>query len=719
MTVLISFCPSRFGRTGIDGSLAAAAMDERFPMKRALPRGAPLAAALIMAGTAAAYIGPGAGFGIVTSFFVFLNALLVSLASLLFWPVILLVRLVRRFRLVHRPRARRVVILGLDGLSPRVASELMEGGYMPNLARLRELGSFTGLQTTCPGISPVAWSSFQTGANPGRHAIFDFLKPDRKRYLAVLSSVDTRTTETPRGVWPFRRRRKTTSTRLLRRSEPFWNHLGRCGLRSTVLRVPITYPPERLDGHLLSGMCVPDLRGTQGSYTVLAPGEDPRAATGGMVLALTEEKDGVWKGAVPGPEAGNGEPAEAPLELRSRGGRWKITVSGEAVEVEPGILSPWITVTYRIGRSRVRGITRARVTETSNGPRIYLTALHVDPSSPAVPISHPVTYSRYLAGMQGPFATLGLAEDTWALSNGATTEEGFLEQAWSIFEERRKMWRDALRRTRRGLVVCVFDTSDRIQHMFWGQGTGPETPVGEMYRRMDDLIGETADAMGRRDLLIVMSDHGFTSFHTCVDFNRWLVEEGYMVLEDGVDTVETGFHGVDWSRTRAYSMGLAGIMLNLRGREGRGIVEPGEEAGALLSEIAERLRKLRTEDGTRVVKETWTSSEAYNGPYTSQGPDLVVGTSSGFRAGWGCVTGGVGPRVIYPNEKHWNGDHCHARSQVPGTLASNWVFNCDGQPDIMDIAPTVLDVMGAPVPDYMEGRPLEAHRPQDRGGDGR
>ncbi len=699
----------------IGGPRAGPAKDERTVLKRSLPRGAALAAALLLVGVSRAYVGPGAGFGIVTSFFVFLNALLVSLASLLFWPVILLVRIARRLRLAHRPRARRVVILGLDGLSPRVAEELMDRGAMPNLARLRDSGTFMDLQTTCPGISPVAWSSFQTGSNPGRHAIFDFLKPDRRRYLAVLSSVDTRKTEARRGLWPFRGRRRVTSTRLLRRSEPFWKQLGRCGVRSTVLRVPITYPPEKLDGHLLSGMCVPDLRGTQGSYTLLTPGEDPRATTGGIVLTLSRGPKGVWRASVPGPEGEDG-PAQATLELRSIPDGYRMTIAGESADLEPGMLGPWMTVTFGVDGSRVRGVVRGRVTETDEGPRVYLTALHVDPSSPAVPVSHPVTYSRYLAGMQGPFATLGLAEDTWALSNGATTEEGFLEQAWSIFEERRKMFFDALRRTRRGLVACVFDTSDRIQHMFWAEGRGPKTPIETMYRRMDGLIGETAATMRPKDLLIVMSDHGFTSFHTCVDFNRWLVEEGFMTLEDGVETVETGFHGVDWSRTRAYSMGLAGIMLNMRGRESRGIVEPGEEAAAVLADIGKGLKALRTEDGDPVVMETWTSSEAYSGPYTGEGPDMVVGTFSGFRAGWSCVTGGVGPRVIYPNERHWNGDHCHARSQVPGTLASNWVFEDDG-PSIIDIAPTVLDVLGAPVPEHMEGRPLEPARPPSGGED--
>ena len=315
-----------------------------------------------------------------------------------------------------------------------------------------------------------------------------------------------------------------------------------------------------------------------------------------------------------------------------------------------------------------------------------------------------MTYSKYLSGLQGPFATLGLAEDTWALSNGATTGEVFLEQAWSIFEERRTMFFDSLKRNRDGLVVCVFDTSDRIQHMFRAEGHGSDSPVGEMYRRMDKLIGETMNRLRKNDMLLVMSDHGFTSFHTCIDFNRWLVEMGYMVLDEGVETIDTSFKGVDWSRTRAWSMGLAGIMLNLEGREGRGIVPP-VEATALLEEISASLVELRTDDGEKAISSVYMASSVYSGPYSGDGPDLVVGTASGFRAGWGCVTGGVGPKTLYPNKKHWNGDHSVDCRLVPGTLASNYALDTEGA-SITDMAPTILAALGVKAPDYMEGTSL-------------
>ncbi len=351
-------------------------------------------------------------------------------------------------------------------------------------------------------------------------------------------------------------------------------------------------------------------------------------------------------------------------------------------------------------------ISKFCLTEDKGGkPLLYSTAVHVDPFFPSVPISHPVYYSRYLAGLYGPYATLGLAEDTWALSNGAVSEETFLEQAWSIFEERRKMFFDALERTSDGLVVCVFDTSDRIQHMFWGSGSSKGSPIHEMYSRMDSLIGEAAERLGRKDMLIVMSDHGFTSFHTCIDFNRWLLENGYLFLEEGVETVDTFFRGVDWSRTRAWSMGLAGIMLNLRGREERGIVEPGSESFELLEEMSERLMKLKNDNGERVISAVYRSESVYSGPYISRGPDLIIGTEAGYRSGWSCVTGGIGKEVIYPNNRHWNGDHCHDHRLVPGTLASNVKLNTENA-TILDIAPTVLRALGIAAPTYMEGKSL-------------
>jgi predicted AlkP superfamily phosphohydrolase/phosphomutase len=660
---------------------------------------------LLLVTAVSAYVGPGAGFGIVTSFLVILNAVFASMLSALLWPIGLIIRFVKRRRRQCKQLAKRVIVLGLDGFSPQIAEIMMDSGQLPYLDTLRKNGTFCNLQTTCPGISPVAWSSFQTGVNPGKHDIFDFLAPDRKRYLATLSSVKTGTTTSRLGIGPFCLNRSKSFVRLLRKSRPFWTLLRKYGIRSTILRVPITYPPESLDGQLLSGMCVPDLRGTQGSYTLFSEKDSGTIYAGGIRQKLSKVNEKLWTGELPGPLKCDGECSVIPLELKISEKCITLKIGDRKISLSEGVLSAWVELTFKSGRKKIKAISRFCLTTENGCPSIYSTALHIDPFSPSLPISHPVYYSKYLAGLFGPFATLGLAEDTWALNNSAVSENTFLDQAWSIFEEREKMYFDALSRTRRGLVVCVFDTSDRIQHMFWGQGTAQDTPVYNMYLRMDELIGRTLSEMGKDDMLVVMSDHGFTSFHTCIDFNRWLLENGYLVLKNGVETVDTSFKGVDWSNTRAWSMGLAGIMLNIKGREGSGIVEPGSEAEKLLSEIADKLLLLETDEGERVINAVYPASDIYQGPYSNRAPDLVIGTKSGFRAGWGCVTGGVGSKVIYPNSRRWNGDHCHDHKLVPGTLASNMKLDSENA-SILDIAPTILRVLGIRPPSYMEGKVL-------------
>ena len=653
-----------------------------------------ISALLLFPAIAQGYIGPGAGFGILTSFVVFLNAIAVSLLSFLFWPVMVLIRSIKKRRRPLKAQCDKVVILGLDGLSPHLVEKYWENGDLPNLRKLSEEGSYTRMRTTTPGVSPVAWSSFQTGVNPGKHGIFDFLTADRNRYLAVLSSVKTKTFSKRNflGI-----RKEEISSTLLRMSKPFWVLLGKYGVRSTILRVPITYPPEPLDGRLLSGMCVPDLRGSQGSYTVMAPEGAATTFTGGIGCAITEQDKGWWLGSIPGPEGC--EPVDVLLR-KSSGGVWEIRSGAEKIKIEHEKLSGWLTLCYRAGRTKVKGIARFRVTE---GPVVYCTALHVDPSSPVVPLSHPVHYSRYLAGAVGQFATLGLAEDTWALSNGHLDEKSFLDMAWAYYGERKRMFTNALTNGKDGLTVCVFDTSDRIQHMFWGDGFEPGSVVHKMYLEMDKLVGETVARMKKNQRLIVMSDHGFTSFHTCIDFNRWLVDNGYMVLEQGVETIDASYHGVDWSRTKAYAMGLSGINLNMKGREGRGIVTK-EEKSSLMVEIKEKLLQLK--DGSdHVIRSVKFAGDIYSGGYISRSPDLIPGTNAGYRADWGCVTGCVGPKTIYPNDRHWNGDHCHDSDLVKGVLFTSWQHGSE-DPSIMDVAPSVLKMLGVKPPGYMDGRTL-------------
>lgn len=577
------------------------------------------------------------------------------------------------------------MVLGFDGLSPDLVSSLASEGELPAFS---SLACSSRMETTVPGISPVAWSTFQTGVDPGGHGIFDFLAPDRLRYLPKLSSVAT--TGSSRG---------RARIRLLRRSRPFWSYLGRFGLEAVVIRVPITYPPEKLSGSILSGMCVPDLRGTQGTYTLF--GGPGRRLPGGVEAPLSPVSEGVWKAFLDGP------PGMRPIAvtLRRRNGGWHLGVRGSSVRLEPGLASDWLSLRFGGRLRRARGIASFLLELSEEGaPSLYCTAIHPDPWNPPVPISHPPLYSKYLAGLIGPFATLGLAEDTWALNNSVIDEKAFLAQCWRIFGERREMLLDALRSVSRGLVTCVIDTSDRIQHMFWRQGPGAGSAIRDMYRRMDALLAEVLRLLDEDDLLVVLSDHGFTSFDWCVDLNRWLVDNGFMTLEDGVDEVEDSFRGVDWSRTAAYSLGLAGIFLNLRGREASGTVDPAE-APALADRIASALMELRGPDGSPAVLAVHRSSDVYHGPYSADAPELIVGMRSGFRSAWNSATGGVGRLQIYPNGLRWSGDHCQDSSLVPALLASNRKLHTEGA-TIADIAPTVLSALGISPPAHMKGRSL-------------
>ncbi|NUQ64819.1 MAG: alkaline phosphatase family protein [Pirellulales bacterium] len=667
-----------------------------------------------------AYIGPGAGFTVLSSFFILLITLVLLFVTILTWPLRFAVQLVRGFFRPTRGKVDRVVVVGLDGLDPGRVRRLMEQGRLPNLKSLSQQGTFTELATTLPPISPVAWSTFMTGVNPGKHNIFDFLNRNPRTYLPELSSAQVRAAGPAKWL-----SRRWDQVRLLRKSQPFWRLLGERGIFSTILRVPVTFPPEKFHGLLLSAMCTPDLRGTQGTFTLFTT--DPsvgKAVTGGMCVSVQRRNDRIetFLTGPPDPRGGNSAGLQIPLviQLDPRRDRAEVRVSGQRIALDRGKDSDWVRVTFRSGWfTRIHGICRFRLLELSGEFRLYVSPIHLDPQRPAMPISHPLYYSMYLAKLHDRFATLGLAEDTWALNVGAIGEDAFLEQAWRIHGERERMFFDALRRTRRGLCVCVFDAPDRIQHMFYrhtvpghpasgrlGRTDHPEA-IDDMYVRMDALVGRAAAEISARTALFVLSDHGFCDFSRGVNLNAWLRDNGYLALHDG-QTPGDYLAGVDWTKTRAYAVGLSGIYLNQKGRESQGIVSDGPEAQALKAEIAGRLRELSDPDASRPpIKDVYDSRQVYSGPYVENAPDLVVGYHRGYRASWQTTVGSTadGPWLV-DNTRPWSGDHCVDPSLVPGVLFSNRKL-LDEHASIQDLAPTILKLLGVPVPSYMDGRPLD------------
>ncbi len=708
-----------------------------------LPARALLLAGLVLAAgaPALAYIGPGAGFAFLSSFLVLFVTFFLALVSFLSWPFRFLIRLARGTRSYKGAVIDKLAIVGLDGMEPALAEKYMAEGRLPNLARLKSEGTYARLQTTTPAISPVAWSSFMTGSEPSKHNIFDFLSRDPKTYLPKLSSAHIGRPKRVLAVGKYAIPLSKPEIRGLRRSVPFWKILGDAGIFSTVLRVPITFPPEKFSGHLLSGMCTPDLKGSQGTFAFYTTDNAKIERKEGGVAVPVEVRGDRIETYISGPENSLlKDPAEVRLPLaidldRSRR-EARITVSGRSFTFPQNTFSPWVQLDFRPGLGlKVKAIARFYVSSIEPHFEMYLTPLNIDPGKPALPISHPFIYSVYLSKLLGNFITLGEANDTWALNEGALSEAAFLELTYSNHREWEGMFFNALDKTKRGAVVCVFETTDSIQHMFWrylddrhpalirGPRQLDRRVIDELYTRMDDLVGRVRAKLGPRGAIIVMSDHGFKSFRRGVNLNSWLFLNGYLQLKDGRKEGAEWFRDVDWTKTRAYGLGLGGIYINQKDREAQGIVAPGEETGALKAELIGRLTGLRDEACREVaITEVHDRDRIYAGPYKDNAPDLIVGYNQGYRASWDSVTGKVNGAVFEDNIKCWSGDHCIDPRHVPG------VFFFSGKtasrtPSIIDIAPTVLTLFGLPVPGHMDGRPLvgtgqeKEMPPKKRGGE--
>ncbi|MBI5118199.1 alkaline phosphatase family protein [Candidatus Poribacteria bacterium] len=682
-----------------------------------------VAAALLAAfsGDAHAYIGPGAGFAFLSSFFVLFLTFLMAFISIVLWPVRYLFGGMRKKKAYSRSRANRVVIMGLDGLDPNLVDKFIGEGKLPNFAGLKENGTYSRLNTTCPPISPVAWSSFMTGANPGRHNIYDFLTRDKRTYFPDLSSAHIGKARRTLSLGKYAIPLGKPEIKLLRKSKPFWSILGEHGIFSTVLRVPITFPPEKFDGVMLSAMCVPDLRGTQGSFTHYTTRKrDDHAYTGGTEIKVDRVGEKI-RSHISGPENTLlRKPSEMrlPFEVTLGKDEADLSLDGQQVKLQKGEYSDWVRLAFKAAPGvKVYGICRFLLKETNPDFALYMTPINIDPSKPALPISHPFIYSIYLSKLLDRYATLGLAEDTWAINERIIDERAFETQCYLIQQERERMFFNALDKTRRGLCVCVFDITDRIQHLFW-RYFEPDHPanrdkdtenfkgtIEKLYMEMDKLVGKALEQMNDKDALIIMSDHGFASFRRGVNLNTWLHLNGYLRLKDGATGGEW-FKGVDWPNTRAFAVGLGGVYLNMKGREAHGAVEPGEQAELLKRELIGKLVGLKDEENGHVgIRSMHDGAKTYAGPYKDNAPDLIVGYNAGYRASWESVIGTVTGTVFDDNTKSWSGDHCIDPALVPGVFFSNWKMR-GGDKHIMDVAPTVLDIFGIQPPAHMDGKSL-------------
>lgn len=614
------------------------------------------------------------------------------------------------------PRFERCIVLGMDGLDPRIVVALMGENKLPNFARVANEGSFGPLETSNPAMSPVAWSNIASGAGPGRHGVFDFIHRDPSDYMPYISL-----RKSSSGVFGTRYEKA-------RRVDGFWRYTSDAGVPTTVLRWPVTFPPEKVNGRFLSGLGVPDLLGTEGQYTFYTtepvPENDPSPHN--VVQVRWEHvRGGTIHTILKGPRIGRGRIMEVSLTCRRRDAETcRLEVGGKPVsEARRGQWTPWIRITFKAGLTRVCGMTRILLLEAEPQFRLLASPIHLDPEDPPFNISWPATYARSLHDRIGAYHTLGMPEMVHPLSHRRYGYDAFLAQVQAVRQERKEMFLTELERFDRGVFAFVFDHTDRIQHALWAT-RDPAHPmydsaealsyghvIQDVYREMDVCLGQAMQSTNGRTLLLVVSDHGFGSFRRQVHLNRWLVANGYMRLKGSPDAEGRGlFQDVDWRRTRAYAVGFSSIYLNLAGREGGGVVKRDERLHGLRNEIASKLQNLTDPDsGDRVIHRVYPGGQIYRGgPLVAEAPDLVVGFRPGYRASWQTALGGAPTAVVEDNKSRWSGDHIFDPDLVPGIILTNATLRRQRYRST-DVAPTILASLGLNAPRHMTGRDLLTH----------
>jgi len=660
---------------------------------------------------------------------------------------------------VVRPK---LLILGFDGMDPNLVDRWMKAGQLPNLSRLVATGGMRPLATTHSPESPTAWASFATGVNPGKHNIYDFLVRDTTTYLPDLGMVRREPARFLFGYVPIAKPKLFS----IRGGTSFWTTAGQAGVRSSILTVPVTFPPEDVpNGELLSGLPLPDIRGTMGTFyyfaTDLSRYEEGNTEFGGILKRLVIEQD-VARSELIGPP--NPIVRSEIQAIRTKGPtlsdqdratiaalqakedvrvpltiRWNRSAKTATVEIqdhslllEPGKMSRWIDLEFRVNfLVRLHGMAQLLLMRADNELQLYISPVNWKPDAPPLPISSPASFAGDMFQRLGYYRTLGWAEATWPLNEGRMDEHTFMEDLYEAFDDRARVILNRIDARNWDLLVGVVESTDRVQHMMW-RLHDPQHPMYDaalaakfgdsilrVYRRADQLVGEALEHIDPGTTVMIVSDHGFHSWRKSVNLNTWLVQQGYMVLQarggqaPGEKKLDDLFGGgefwenVDWSRTRAYAMGLGQIYFNLRGREARGIVSPGTEAKQLADELSARLLTMTDpDDGARIVRSVYQRDSVYAGEFLHNASELQVGMEDGYRVSWQTTLGGSPPGIVYANMKKWSGDHGgYDFATTAGVLISNKPF-ASQTPSIMDIAPTVLKFFGVPIPGSIDGKPL-------------
>ncbi len=500
-------------------------------------------------------------------------------------------------------RNNQVFVIGMDGATFDVITPLMEEGLLPNLARLMERGASGTLTSCLPELSPPAWTSFMTGVTPGSHGVMDFFGQ---------TSADSYEVSFLNASY--------------RKTKAMWTLLSDQGKRVCVVNVPFTFPPDQVNGTMISGMDTPSLS----SEFVHPP-------------AFRAELDQVTGG-------------------------------------------------YQLERAE-RNLKRHRI----DG---YIRTIGE------------ITENRFRA-----------------------TEHLLTKEAWDLF-------------------VVVFESTDRAQHTFW-KFMDPKHPefnqrdfkkygnvIKDTYQDLDERLGRLMKQLPEDATVLVMSDHGFGPLYKGVRLNKWLQQEGYLkvssdyttgrnvisreritaLLPDSVRKVlraikgrrgggakPPGLAGFDMPNTDVYTVGGYGnLVINLQGRQAMGAVSP-DRYEALRDELIKKLKQLKDpETGGLVIQDAWRREDVYP-VFQDFIPDIIFRWSPGYY----CVSEQeLGFLGIKPDGDslitihRWSGNHLPngvVFMAGPDVRVGSRIEDAE----IIDIAPTIMALLGVAVPKYMDGKVLE------------
>ncbi len=638
----------------------------------------------------------------------------------------------------QKPRGlagKKFIVIGFDGMDPLLCTRLMDQGKLPNLDRMRKNNGFRPLTTSNPPQSPVAWANFINGAGPGSHGIFDFIHRNPEKQAAPFFAA----AETIPGCgylelgehkmqldfWPFNH--TAPRTVLKREGVPFWDYLDRAGIPSTFYDLPSNYPPSpSTHGHhrCLAGMGTPDLLGSYGTYQYFTEDgpEKPVSEGGGRRSKIYFDGESSRPLTLIGPQnTFLKKPQDATINFtvhRDRDARAAVVeIQAQTILLKQGEWSPWVRIEYRLStpalvpEKKISGICRFYLQEAAPGFRLYVTPINTDPENPAIQITEPPAFLPELSRQLGLFYNTGFQEDHKALSNRIFNDDEFVRQAEYVLQERMQLFDCALRNYDDGLLFFYFSSTDMQSHMLWWDTAAKHpyraaaeaqkyfTHLQDLYGRMDALVGELVKRYGDTAQIIIMSDHGFANFRRQFNINTWLRDNGYL----GPPECTSLFSDVDWSKTRAYGLGINSLYLNQRGREQYGIVDPAAEREALLEELVQKLEAVRDHDGRTVICKVRRADRIYSGPQQKYAPDLIIGYSRDFRCSWKSCLGDMPGDILSDNDSAWAADHCMDSSELPGVLFSNRPIESP-LPALTDLGPSILTAFGTAVPSDMTGK---------------